>query len=320
MDGNQVVNFNPKTRAFVLYPLPTGGIDAEPDAPPTARTSRPFGLAFDLAGDLWISEQYTGQLAVLDLTPPSLEILSPQGDTALADPLLTYRALDRVAGVSTVEVTLDGHPAQIVEGRLLLRNVAPGPHELRVAATDRAGHRAVALSAFDYRPRDETLTDIIANLPKSGAEAEAWRTAALETLEPGQVPKEAVREMKASFLALEDAFKGIDRSALAATFDYVAETGADSITVRLLDEPPFFSATSLNLHEGDQVTWKYDPPIKAHRISTALHQIVIAGSDQATPTLRSGESFTYRFEHAGTYKVGNTQHPKATATIKVLPR
>ena len=78
LDGNMAVRYEPPSRKFTLYPLPTGSPDEEADAPPSARTSRPFGIAFDRSGNLWFSEQYTGQLGVLVLAPPSVNIVSPR--------------------------------------------------------------------------------------------------------------------------------------------------------------------------------------------------------------------------------------------------
>src|SRR6185295_16839408 len=62
LDGNALLNYRRREQRFAVYPLPVGGQDAQPSAPPLARSSRPFGLAFDSSGNLWFSQQYTGQL------------------------------------------------------------------------------------------------------------------------------------------------------------------------------------------------------------------------------------------------------------------
>src|SRR5262249_37768841 len=42
LDGNLLLRYDPSTRDFKLYPLPTGEPDLQPSTPPIAKTSRPF--------------------------------------------------------------------------------------------------------------------------------------------------------------------------------------------------------------------------------------------------------------------------------------
>ncbi len=168
LDGNLALRYDPARRAFTEFPLPTGSPDEEPSTPPLARTARPFGLGFDRQGNLWLSEQYTGQLAALDLAPPTVEIVWPVGAVEGGRTLLTTRVSDAVSGVAQVAVAVDAAPLVISQGGFETIGLLPGRHRLTVTATDGAGLSRTAETSFDYRPGRGALRYAIERLQPTG--------------------------------------------------------------------------------------------------------------------------------------------------------
>ncbi len=323
LDSSMIVRYKPAERAFVIYPLPTGATDPEPDTPPTARTSRPFGLAFDGQGNLWVSEQYTGQLAVLDLAPPELVVLSPGPSVVLADPLLTIRALDRVAGVRGVTVRLDGRPAVVRHGRLLLDAVAPGTHELRITATDGAGFSTTVVRRFEYRPGNLAIAQILRGLHPTDADGAALKQSLIDGLESISPKADLSLALTALHQQLKMAaghFQGIDWQAFDATIRFASEHAAHNITISILDGPPYFSSSEIRVRVGDRVVWRYDPAMVGHRLPSSLHRIRIAAMDLSSPLIKAGETFSHRFLESGTYRIEDIEQSAASAIIRVSER
>ena len=92
LDGNRIGRFDPKTKQFHKYLIPTGAPDRRPLAPPEktargdkagkdgdkAKTSRPFGIFGDSKGNIWFSEQYGHQLGKLVLGGGALKSERPK--------------------------------------------------------------------------------------------------------------------------------------------------------------------------------------------------------------------------------------------------
>ena len=160
LDGNLLARYDPRTRDIVTFRIPTGAPDAAPSTPPQARTSRPFGIAHDRDGNVWFSQQYTGQLAVLDVATPQVTIVSPAGVVRTAEPLLTLLVRERVGAVASTTVRLNGSPMPVVNGRLSLDGVREGKQQLEVEVLDTSGQRGVARAEFAYAPATGATREI----------------------------------------------------------------------------------------------------------------------------------------------------------------
>jgi len=165
LDGNLLARYDPRTRGIATFPIPTGAPDAAPSVPPLARTSRPFGIAHDRDGNVWFSQQYTGQLAVLDQSPPQVSIVSPAGTVRQSDPLLTLMVRERVGAVAATTVRVDGSEATVVNGRLSLAGLREGRHQLEIEVVDTSGQRGLARRDFEYSP-STGATKVIQLLPE----------------------------------------------------------------------------------------------------------------------------------------------------------
>lgn len=321
LDGNLLLSYNPAEPHFQIYPIPTGESDARPSTPPLAKTSRPFGIAFDRQGNIWFSQQYTGQLAVLDIAPPELTVLSPEGTVRTADTLLTVQALDRVAGVEQLTVKLDGKPVVLDHGRLDLRNSLPGPHKLEVAVMDAAGLTAIAASSFNYAPGPFALAEILERLEPKNESGKATREVlvlAARDLTKGDI-RTKLNELHRQIRANAKMFEPFPLATLEAAIDFHMRNAAQVVEVQILDQSPYFSQTEVVVRTGDTVQWKYAPPSDGHSISHYLHRIEIQGVQIRSGLLRSGETFTQRFEHSGEFAVKDTENPGSNMIVKVLP-
>jgi streptogramin lyase/plastocyanin len=316
LDGNCLLRYEPRVERFTSYALPTGSPDAKPSTPPAARTARPFGIAFDRQGNLWFSEQYTGQLGVLDAAPPAIAIFSPGPTVRTATTLATAQALDRVSGVASIEWSVDGKPVPLNAGRLDVSELAAGPHTLRASAIDHAGHRATTETSFVYAPSPLAVRELIDRLD-APVRDELAKTAAALT---GEDPHAALASLRAGLDAHAKSI-GVDRMrSLRTAIDGAAESLGRNIEVRIVDSEPYFQPADVRVRPGDTVRFRYDPPSDGHSISHHLHRVEIDGLGVASPVLRAGESFAHRFEKSGEFAVRDLEKDKvrAFATIRVV--
>lgn len=320
LDGNLLLQYRPAGREFTLYPLPVGESDERPNVPPFAKTSRPFGIAVDRQGNVWFSQQYTGQLGVLDVAAPGVSVLSPSGTVRTAAIPLTVKALDRVAGVERISYKLDGKPVALKYGRLDLASVLPGKHQLEVVAVDGAGQSSTASVSINYSPDQPALLDLLERLKPRNKSGEAAKASLINAAQ--QVLKGDVRANldQISKMVFNNAglFQPFSSKALKAIIAYQIENAGRIVEVRLLDAPPFFSQTEILVHKGDTVLWKYDPPSDGHSISHNLHQIEIEGIQTRSGKLRAGESFSYRFNETGQFLIKNTERQGSSAMVRVI--
>lgn len=70
-----------------------------------------------------------------------------------------------------------------------------------------------------------------------------------------------------------------------------------------------FSPSSVNIVAGDSIRWRND--------DTRDHQVVSTTGAFASPVLRPGRTYTFRFDVAGTYRYRDALNPSVTGTIKV---
>jgi streptogramin lyase/plastocyanin len=248
LDGNCILRYQPYRRRFVSYAIPTGMPDTTPLSPPAAQTSRPFGIAADSEGNIWFSEQYTGQLGVLDNSAPKLSILSPSGTVTNPSMLVTARAADRVAGINTVVWTIDNQPVKVEHGRVAVSSLAPGLHTLEMSAKNLAGHASRVRATFTWAPE---------------------------------------------------------------------KTG--HVRVRIIDVAPYLDPAVVEVHRGDTVDWRYEPSADAHAPSYGLRRIVIEGARVSSNLLRSGDTFSYRFDQEGVFQIhtGAKEPAAAAGLVKV---
>ncbi|WP_223642377.1 hypothetical protein [Corallococcus sp. EGB] len=321
LDGNLALRYRPATGAFTMFPLPTGAPDVEPSVPPAARSARPFGLGFDKQGNLWFSEQYAGKLGVLDLAPPSIQVLSPAGVAEGGRTMLSVRITDRVSGVRDVEYRIDGERVTPVQGFLELVSLQPGAHTLTVHATDGAGQAAMAESRFEYRPGRLALRYALARL--TPRDLEGKRVQDRLVAEAEQLGEQDVRDGLARIQRTlrEEAgrFQPFPQGAYQALVDSMGRTSAGHVEVRVLDAPPYFDRKELVLRAGDSVRWLYDSPNTGHTVSTATHVVTVEaeGRTLSSGVLKSGDRFSFTFEQPGQYVVRAPESPDAVLAVKV---
>lgn len=70
-----------------------------------------------------------------------------------------------------------------------------------------------------------------------------------------------------------------------------------------------FSPATVSIVAGDSIRWRND--------DTRDHQVVSTTGTFASPVLRPGRTFTFRFDVAGTYRYRDALNPSSTGTIKV---
>ena len=320
LDGNLLLRYQPPAQTFTLYPLPIGESDERPNTPPFAKTSRPFGIATDRQGNVWFSQQYTGQLGVLDITPPALRVLSPGAVVRTASVPLTVLALDRVSGVKQVNISLDGKPVALKQGRLDLCDTMPGRHKLEAVAVDGAGHKATATVEFDYAPSQIALLEALQRLQpvaKSGEATKATLLAVAQDLSKGDV-RAKLDTLRKTLLESAKQFRPSPSKAFEALVEFQMKNAGQVVEVRILDTPANFSATEITVRKGDTIRWKYDPPSDGHSISHNLHRIEIDSLKVRSGLLKAGESFSYRFEQPGQFLVKDSQREGASLIIKVV--
>jgi plastocyanin len=313
-----LVRFDPKARDFALYPLPVGEPDPSPRFPPEARSSRPFGLAFDRQGNLWFSQQYTGQVGVLDLARPELTVASPGRDVKVSDPYLIVNALDRISGVAEVSAWLDGKPVVPKSGRLDLGRALPGEHDLLVKAKDRAGFESVVRKNFLYAPGTGELPRLISQLHLKNPEARALLDSVKMSAEESKDGKRLgeLQDMLAQHRNdfVEDGYSVVD-----ATLRWMIDQGSAQQFVTISDKPPYFQPRTVTLRKGGSITWLYQSEQQGHSISSSLHQVTEQNAGLKSPLLRAGDKYTFRFEKAGAFHITDARQPDAAAEVVVTP-
>ena len=317
LDGNLLLRYSPVARQFRLYPLPTGMADPLPLGPPYAKTSRPFGIALDRQGNVWFSEQYTGKLGVLGVERPALKLFSPAGTVATALPLLSIQTLDRVGGVARLEVRLDGKPVKLVHNHLDLTRAIPGEHRLEVTAYDEGGQSTVVSSQFIYQPGPAAIYDIVYSLDPKTPDAKKTQQQLLADLQEFHKgdPGEKLESLKQALAQLQAGCDSFPEAPVASVMKFLGSHQRRQLEVTLIDKAPFFTPVNITVNKGDSVRWIYDPPSNGHEISHLLHRVVIGDSAAQSPILRAGESFTFRFAEAGTFRVTDSYTHEAMVVV-----
>jgi streptogramin lyase len=320
LDGNLALRYRPTSGTFTAFPLPTGSPDREPSVPPQARSARPFGIGFDRQGNLWFSEQYTGQLGVLDLVGPRVEIISPPSLVESLQPLLTTRVTDGVSGLGQVEIHLDGKPVPVRAGRLDLIGVRPGIHKLRVRATDRAGWTSTSEKSFEYRPDGAAFQEALSRLLPRGAPGRRLRDELVTLARQigGQDARDTLFELRRRLVGCRGCFAG-DPAAYQSLIDFQLARAAHQVLVRVLDQAPYFEPREVVLRPGDTLSCRYDAPTTGHVISTRSHTLKVEGAGRPgeTRVLRAGEPVGLTFDSPGKFLVRNAGAPEAALGVSV---
>jgi len=317
LDGNSLLSYQRRDKQFVVYPLPVGEQDAQPSSPPFARSSRPFGLAFDSSGNLWFSQQYTGQLGVLDLAKPELKLMSPGPEVKAADPYVTVQALDSLVGEVTVRYEMDGAAVALRNGRLDLTHATPGEHELKVVATDAAGLSNSQSRRFRYLPAPESLPTLIGALRFKSPEPKALRDALLMTAnDSGKAQR--VDDLRGMLATHREQLAADEYASISATLEWMAGGRGSEQVVTILDREPFFEPRQVELKPGGSVAWMYQGEKQGHEISHELHQIEVASLQVKSPLMRAGDRFVQRFDTPGSYTVLDSRKPGAALQVTVL--
>lgn len=321
LDGNVLVRYRPSTREFSTFPIPTGGPDSSPSVPPNAKTSRPFGIAVDTQGNVWFSEQYTGKLGVLDVAPPVVKIESPGNTVRVAFPLFSLGATDRVSGISSIRLKIDDQTVEPTHGHLDLRTISPGSHKLQVIVADYAGLETKVASTLQYEPSPIALLQMLDGLSPKNPEGERSKAALVgvaREIAKGDA-RTKLQDIRAGLTKDQNLYAPFSQSSFFSVLDYIATNASRIVEVQILDAAPFFSTPQVSIAAGDTVSWKYAPPSDGHSVSSQLHRVEVVGKAKSD-LLRSGESFSYRFEDPGEYAVRDEKNQQAIAMVKVAPK
>lgn len=84
---------------------------------------------------------------------------------------------------------------------------------------------------------------------------------------------------------------------------------AAAATKTVLIKRSAFSPDTVSIVAGDSIRWRND--------DTRNHQVVSATGAFASPVLRPGQSYAFRFDVAGTYRYRDALNPTVTGTVRV---
>ena len=97
----------------------------------------------------------------------------------------------------------------------------------------------------------------------------------------------------------------VARLALALVLAAPATSATTTVQIRRAG----FVPASVTINQDDSVTWR--------NADTIDHQVVANGGQFASPILDPGESYTFTFRNAGTYRYHDALHPTRRGTITV---
>ena len=89
----------------------------------------------------------------------------------------------------------------------------------------------------------------------------------------------------------------------------VAPTATAAVTKTVSIKRTAFAPSTVSIVAGDSIRWRND--------DTRNHQVVSTTGAFASPVLRPGRTFTFRFDVAGTYRYRDALNPTVTGTIRV---
>jgi plastocyanin len=89
----------------------------------------------------------------------------------------------------------------------------------------------------------------------------------------------------------------------------LAPAATAAVTKTVLIKRSAFSPSTVSIVAGDSIRWRND--------DTRDHQVVSTTGTFASPVLRPGRTYTFRFDVAGTYRYRDALNPSVTGTIRV---
>ena len=266
-----------------------------PGPGPSARSSRPFGIAVDPEGHVWFSEQY-GQ-KVGRLTPAPADILSPAGVVRSAE--VHVRILTR-HGTPPLSMRIDNREVPMAD-RLNLSVLAPGPHTLDVRLP--GASRPVATSQFVVEPSLDAIVQMARRLGKDEATV-ATLSRALAAIREGR--PDASREIVRSVLGPTLAAGHLDMfAAHLRHYDLFAQR---EYNVPLGSGPP---PRVVSVEVGDAI-------VIANEGSTPI-QVSVRDGDCAPEVVGVGRTFRHAFSREGIFP-SESQAPVSRPPARSLSR
>lgn len=327
LDGNMIGSFHPVHGVHRSYPIPSGQPDPQPMSPPEvsargeqpmaglkAQSTRPFGIAVDLSGRVWFSEQYGHRLGFVRSAP--VDLVAPAGVVrdATAALVVARRGLEHSTALTHL---LDGQPA--AAGEVRLASLSPGEHRWTVIAA-RAGAPVFQKSAtFVVEPSLELIADALDGGPDA-AVPPALRalldrslvTARRHLAEAkGDMARGALREM---VRVLDDG--GAADTVLAQHLRHLGQFGR-------LDVEVSGCPAEIVVQPGDQVRWTATTRERAG--GGAGVRIAAKDGTFASGPLRAGDTFTHAFHREGTHEyscdaAGSASASARRSVVRVVPR
>jgi virginiamycin B lyase len=265
---------------------------------PSARSSRPFGIALDTRGRVWFSEQYAHKVG--HLTPPAADILSPAGTIRSAE--IPIRILTR-SGTPPTSISLDDREIPLTR-TLDLSALTPGAHTLAVRVDNQTS--PAATSQFVVEPSLETIVQMARRLRHNEATVTTL-SRALEEAREGQadVSREIIRSLLEPALAggaVDALVQHLRHYDLFAQREYSVSVDARSLRPR-----------QLTLEVGDAI-------VLANAGSEPI-QVTIGDGDCATETVDPGQQLAHRFTREGAFDYDVTgRNLTATGSVVVKTR
>jgi virginiamycin B lyase len=321
LDGNAVLRYIPTTEQFLRVPLPSGSPDTKPSTPPFARSSRPFGIAMDHKGNVWISEQYTGNLGVIRSGSSTAEIFSPHGVVRFPDPLFTYQYSGVSMQAQHANIFIDGQPVRVQNGRLDLRGIRPGTHVASVTLSEDGLAPTHAESTFNFQPTKQALVQMFKGLQPT---TDIGKKAQLQLLSEATALLKDSSDDRIQQLH-NDLLSSASAVGITATGEWLAAVDLQhphpevDASMSILDSAPYFSPVTILLKQGGTIIWRYDPPSDGHSISHEQHVLEIKDRGVTSTTLHAGETFVLAFPSAGKFIVQDKHDEMAQAVIEVIP-
>ena len=340
LDGNCISSYNPILREFRRYRIPTGTPDPRPMGPPeatargdmpvpgaTARTSRPFGIAVDLRGRIWFSEQYSHKLGVLN--PSAVEVFQPRG--VISEPNAAVKVQLRLSRPPhTLQYLIDGEQ-QPIKNTLNVTRLAPGSHTFTVVAKEAGGQEYLARSTFVM---NSTLAMVRPLLDSGAAPAEIRldlkselqtriKTAEQKTRtgETGSA-REILRGLIADLYENKSGIAPQFAALLLAHLRHMDLFGTREYQVELTDAPPYLQPSRLEVEVGDIVTWTYKSTDMrlSNKAHTSSREIIARNGAFNSHPLKPGSAWSYAFNREGGYEYLSTSQLGISGTVIVNPR
>lgn len=338
LDGNSISSYNPMLQEFRRYPVPTGEPDPRPKGPPEvtargdlpvpgnlAKTSRPFGIAVDLEGTVWFSEQYGHKVG--RLSPPRLEIFQPQG--LVRGTSTRVKVQTRAINGATVEYFVDDQ--RVAPGdKIDIAFFGPGGHTFRAVASVRGTPLSAASSTFNLSPTLENVRQLLSRGARKNGGLDGPLSLKLQQLLQSAERKTiagettlAREELRAMIDELERIPQADNRvhGLLLESLRYIDRFGRSEHYVEVSDRPPYFTPTKITIEAGDTVTWvAKDESRETPRVERVITLLAARNAEFASPPMLDGQTWSHTFAREGNYEYLNTTLGDPAGVVVVKAR